>query len=143
MFVKIDRVDGFSHESNDCTVRALASACGISYADAHQIAQGMGRKSGEGFKMEQLLQSPWLSNFDIRKLCFPTKRAMILDVMKLKGNFIVRIIYKNNNLSHVFAVVDGVIYDNQPPKSKLLYIHSFWKIERKPEIEADTINEIS
>src|SRR5512143_1491954 len=93
-FVKVERLDGFSHESNDCTVRALASACGLSYADAHLIAKEMGREVGKGFWMEKLFTSQKLSGFkfDRRKFINLNRRPMIVDVMKQQGTYIVRLV---------------------------------------------------
>jgi hypothetical protein len=39
---------GFGHEHNDCTVRALARAGQITYAQAHAIAEAAGRKNAAG-----------------------------------------------------------------------------------------------
>lgn len=40
--------EGFTHERNDCTVRALRQFADISYAEAHALIKASGRKDGHG-----------------------------------------------------------------------------------------------
>lgn len=40
--------EGFTHERNDCTVRALRQFAGISYSEAHALLKAAGRKEGKG-----------------------------------------------------------------------------------------------
>lgn len=39
---------GMAREANDCTVRALAIACGVNYRDAYEFMRRNGRKPGKG-----------------------------------------------------------------------------------------------
>jgi hypothetical protein len=46
--------DGFSHETNDCGVRALALSTGMTYAKAHGLLKAEGRRDRKGTKQTQL-----------------------------------------------------------------------------------------
>ena len=46
-------------DSNDCVVRALANAAGMTYADAFELCEAAGRKRGRGMK-----RKIWLPLFE-------------------------------------------------------------------------------
>src|SRR5271156_2691424 len=46
--------EGFAFETNDCTVRALANASGLSYKEAHRIAKASGRHAHRGLKHSEV-----------------------------------------------------------------------------------------
>lgn len=48
---------GFEHETNDCTVRALACCTGIPYSEAHAHCKAKGRKDGRGMFAHALYPS--------------------------------------------------------------------------------------
>lgn len=60
--VRIGRVEftdggrGAINETNDCTVRALALACEIPYADAHRFLAQAGRKARKGVVFSRVLR---------------------------------------------------------------------------------------
>lgn len=44
------------NENKDCTVKALALVCNISYKDAHATMKRLGRKDGRGIPMRRVLK---------------------------------------------------------------------------------------
>lgn len=44
------------HETNDCTVVALATVCGVSYDDAHACLKLHGRKNRKGFAFAKFVE---------------------------------------------------------------------------------------
>ena len=45
---------GFFKENNDCAVRAIAFATGVSYSKAHDLFTAAGRKHGKGSSLEMI-----------------------------------------------------------------------------------------
>jgi hypothetical protein len=104
----VTKENRFSHEHNDCTVRALTRAAKVSYPVAHEHLQDAGRKAGKGFCLSQHLR---------------------LNKQNILGNKIVELKnverwtfgkFANENTSgrfvirahkHVAAVINGVLYD--------------------------------
>lgn len=100
------RVCGYSHEYNDCTVRAIAHARCISYTEAHTLcAQIFGRKDKHGTRYTELIlnRQSWVKPIAVHLL-----RGMTLDKFALlypRGHFVL------TTARHSVAVCDGVIYD--------------------------------
>lgn len=94
-------------EKRDCTVRAVSACLDISYSEAHEKMQKLGRKNGCGFTFRepevQCLGLELCPEFCCRKL------VKILPELS-EGRFIVRV------RRHVFAVVNGVVLDNFEPQ---------------------------
>ena len=110
-------------QSNDCTVRALATARQITYDAAYDVLKDAGRSSGRRFRMQDWLDlQPWAE-----KISFPAvKGKPRMNVAAFvhqypQGIFIVRV------AKHVFAVRDGVVFDdshNRPDRC----VYTAWKI---------------
>lgn len=115
-------VERFTHEANDCTVRALANALGIPYKLAHKIMAKAGRKDGSGVHVtawhpvyERLgitLQSIHGSTNGAKYLEHMTKRqrqdGITLERLLPRlgnGRYIIKI------RGHVLAVVNGKVLD--------------------------------
>lgn len=47
-FEDLERVAEAYREKNDCTVKAIAAACGVSYGKAHRTLAKLGRQRGRG-----------------------------------------------------------------------------------------------
>lgn len=110
-------------EHNDCVVRAMATAAGISYAIAHATCRESGRKDHKRTSLAAAMevlevrvgcQSKYISTRDLyataagprqRRQFYPTL-AKVFPLMA-KGKYIVSIGW------HAFAVIDGVQYDNR------------------------------
>ena len=101
--------DRFGNESRDCTVIAVSHCLGISYKEAHDKLAGLGRSPNMGFpfRIEYVNTLGIVVRTDIRPRTFKE----VYPLLK-QGRFIVRI------KGHVFAVVDGVIYDSEPSTSR-------------------------
>jgi hypothetical protein len=122
------------HQTRDCTVRALAMVLAIGYDAAYEILKGAGRKCSVGFNIEGWARKATLVDgvgdqvyFGLQAMGFyqasvwkaahkgerygipkATKRYRLMDFLKdnPKGRFIV------GTAKHVFAVVDGTVYDD-------------------------------
>jgi hypothetical protein len=90
-------------DKNDCTVRAIAHARCIPYAEAHEALRKAGRQNGKGFDIYYYLtRQPWAravrwhecKTFDAFAMKYP------------KGHYILA------STRHAVAVVDGAIYDS-------------------------------
>jgi len=109
-------------ETNDCTVRALASASGMHYEKAHALLKKNGRKDRCGARFYTMQKAYNEANFSLHSVHGTTNQAKYvaritstkaqegITLGKLlprltKGSFIV------NVTSHAIAVVDGKVLD--------------------------------
>jgi hypothetical protein len=123
------RKEGFTQEKNDCTVRAVAIACEVSYADAHEELRQRGRKDGKGFAMTPSFKANpvvcgkrLVKAFDFidnqgKCICLVTARRMFP-----RGRYIVR------KSGHAFALIDGVDHDLSG-NSKWIMVKAMWRVE--------------
>lgn len=131
-------------EYNDCTVRALATACGMHYTNAYRIIENEGRMPGKGFNFARLMAERFKVYQDIhncreanggvpRPFLFWDKRRLgyrpgtfakfLNEVVTPTGIYIVR------TERHVFAVVHGVVHDTAPTDARKR-VHHYWQIMR-------------
>ena len=110
-------------QRNDCTVRALATVQGLGYDEAYDLLAGAGRKCGRGFHLVDFLTGQeWTE-----KLSFPAQAGR--PRMNLatfcqeypQGRYICRV------AKHVIAVIDGVVYDEQP-SDPARCVYTAWRI---------------
>lgn len=101
----------------DCTVIALAIATGKPYDQCYAECAAGGRKPSRSFDFEEFIQhNPVLLGHHITRLSFPAvkgQRRMHTSTFCERyndGAFIARV------AKHVFAVLDGVVYDEEPPR---------------------------
>jgi hypothetical protein len=113
------------HQTRDCTVRALAKVLAIRYDAAYEILKGAGRKCSVGFNIEGWARKATLVDgfgdqvyFGLNAMGFhkgerygipkATKRYRLMDFLRdnPRGRFIV------GTAKHVFAVVDGMVFDD-------------------------------
>lgn len=118
--------EGFSHESSDCVVRALANAASIPYTYAHAFMKHRGRLDGEGILPSELEALHGLVIEGKELLVYPlghsweaahgwitpldTSITLFIDEHPI-GSFMVHV------QGHIFAVVDGVILDKMEETS--------------------------
>ena len=117
------------HSKNDCIVRALAVACDVSFDRAYDVLAEAGRKHYRPFDFRKWAKSPVpLIRLGVRLTWHPfpflygeprMNPAKFCERVKI-GRWILR------TVDHVFAVVDGVVYDEQCPTSKRLCIYGAW-----------------
>lgn len=128
-FIQSDGGRGASRrpkQSNDCTVRALAIARNMAYDDAYDLLAEAGRKCARGFHLQH-----WLNDQPFaRKMAFQAVKGQrrmnpaAFCARFTKGRYICRA------SKHVFAVIDGVLYDtarNRPDRC----IYTAWEIAIK------------
>jgi hypothetical protein len=103
-------------ERNDCVVRALANATGLTYEDAHDLVKWHGRRNGKAtYRTDELLDSlfPGMRIFSIKAF---RHDPLMMACPTTLGQFIIRhptgrfVCLKRG---HAFAVVNGVVLDRQ------------------------------
>lgn len=118
----------FAEERNDCTVRALANASGISYYDAYAAFQKAGRKSNRGTRYN--VWAPLYKSFGFNKMVAYGETGGVykrsiemavkgMDVEATNGMTLGRFIKANPVgtfivivRKHALCVKDGVVYDS-------------------------------
>jgi hypothetical protein len=123
------RNEGFTHETNDCTVRAVAIACNVPYTQAHVELARRGRKDGKGIAMRATV---------MKDPVFCGKRLVpVFDMMKNNGKCICLVTarkmfpkgrYTIVKSGHAFALVDGVDHDLSG-NSKWIMVKIMWRVE--------------
>ena len=109
-------------DKNDCAVRALAVACGVSYATASAVYSARGRRLKAGTEVtlsaelcEQILEMKRVT------LAEGLRLEAFLEVAKT-GSYMVR------KAGHMFAVVEGVVHDWQSTTRENTKILGVWKV---------------
>lgn len=121
-------------ETNDCTVKTLAHATGISYTEAHNICASYGRKPRRAHKdwFRMMLEisrglEHSLAHLKFQRVSYVgTRDCSTLEAFVEKhphGTFILDI------RNHVFAVKDGKVYDAFLPQSRSRLIQA-WQVVR-------------
>lgn len=92
---------GFTHEDNDCAVRAHALFTGSSYEESHAIFKKLGRRDGRGTKNRTILT------------ILNEKYHCVMDKMTLNQ---LRHSYPKGRVyalkrGHAFTLIDGVLHD--------------------------------
>lgn len=124
-------VNRFKEESSDCSVRALANACGIRYIESHRIHEIMGRKYGNVTRLETCVDIYMQYGFNIIVRDKIAKK-MSIGERKLKTSFMfgkrkIQTFIRNHqtgsyiiiignrkwkgNMGHALALVNGVLID--------------------------------
>jgi hypothetical protein len=137
MFVETDggrKESGFGSEDYDCTVRALAHVSGLTYADCHRTAELAGRLYGCKSSMQRIINQAaaegkiqvvrthkYKTFFGQSALTCPTVAQWLKMPENCEGKFIVRW------HGHVFAVINGVIFDSYPPRmgKRVMFVWKF------------------
>lgn len=110
-------------QKNDCTVRAIALARNLPYDEAYELLALAGRKCAKGFVLKTWLkEQSWAT-----MISFPAiKGQRRMNPATFVQNYPTgRYICKT--AKHVFAVIDGVVYDegeNRPDRC----IYTAWKL---------------
>lgn len=98
-------------QSNDCTVRALASACDVEYDHAYDMLAQAGRKSGHGFDFRSWSKDIDFAGYRFQWMSFPAIKGRLREtpvtfaIAHKEGRFVLRC------AKHVLACVDGVVMD--------------------------------
>ena len=117
------KASGFSQESKDCTVRALSICCAVSYEEAHAALASEGRRTARPCTTSVLLRAvnkfkhaePLTVPRELKNIYLPdgfyVQRWLGCNIKTFvqnlgPGRYLISI------KKHVFAVIDGVIYDS-------------------------------
>lgn len=109
-------------EQNDCTVRSLANATGMDYADAHALLKKHGRKDRRGAQYRTFVDAYAEAGFEVVSVHGTTRCARvaerIAEVEASKGITLKTImpnlqhgVYIVNTTGHALAVVHGKVID--------------------------------
>lgn len=105
-------------QRNDCTVRALVSACGVPYDDAYDLLSEAGRKSGKGFEFRSWAdRSGSCGGFRFVWIPFQAVRGerrmdpARFAVSHPHGRYVLK------TAKHVIACVDGKVHDEERPRA--------------------------
>ena len=109
-------------QKNDCTVRAVALVFSLSYDKAYEMLKSAGRKSHDGFYINEWADEVLINGKRLRWQPFQAikgqKRMNPVTFAQQfnKGRWIVR------TAGHVFAFIDGVAYDDiREPDGRCIY----------------------
>lgn len=110
----IQRPEGFENECKDCTVRAMSLVANIPYSIVHSAFEKSGRKNKHGFHMK---------SGGIHKVC----KVLGIEAKQVKrhGSLIgfINKFPKGRYLcvkrGHAFAVIDGVVHDEDKMHSQI------------------------
>lgn len=126
-------------ERNDCTVRALATVCGVSYDEAYDFIQSEGRASNSAVNFNRIMYGvldPVIGDprtvfgFTATRQTFPAvkgQRRMNPATFRKRfptGRYVVW------TARHVFAIIDGVAYDTHRQREDRC-IYGAWKFEKR------------
>ena len=118
-------------EKNDCTVRAIAKIFNMSYKRAHSFCEGMGRRERKGYPLPYWLYQCWVNKqmvlgkklehrFYLAEMPRYTVREFI-ELKASKGTFMIQVD------EHVFAVINGIIYDDKKWDWETAKVISYFK----------------
>lgn len=102
-------------QRNDCTVRALAVACGIHYDVAHALLAAAGRATGKRFDLKSWAKVSDVGSKRFTWRGFPAvKGERRMDPERFaaahpRGAYILK------TAKHVIACVDGIVHDDRRP----------------------------
>ena len=131
-------------ETNDCTVRALASASKMPYEDAHILLNKHGRKNHIGASFRSMMNAYLEAGFELKSVHGTTQNAKWVarhtNMFACEGITLAKILpklgkgsYILNVTGHAVAVVDGNLIDTFPNPVGKRVIAVFKKIEKPAE----------
>ena len=110
------------YQINDCVVRALAIACRVKYDDVYDKLKRAGRKSHQGFDLDEWLGVSPVCTLQ-RTFTKVNKKGLTVNNFvsrHSKGTFLIM------NHHHVWVVIDGVHHDMIRVKDQPLA--SIWRV---------------
>lgn len=121
------------NETADCTVRALSIAADISYDEAHQICEDLGRPHRRGFRMpvEQCFKLAGCVATKVDhtyRSSYGTHQMTVATVAKRfpRGSYIARI------RGHVLAIVDGQVQDWSV--GRRFKLNGLWRVTKQRQM---------
>lgn len=123
----------FPHETNDCTVKALAAATGVSYLTAHDLLAKRGRKIGKGFNslvMIEEIQKLGKEVKDVGSLIIPhTKTVRAFGARNYKGTYLIR------TKGHILCSKNGVVQDWTVGRCHRIL--NVWRVDEKKQVDSE------
>ena len=143
---------GFTHETRDCAVRAIAIATETSYAEVHAKLKLQGRRNRQGTSINQIQAA-------LRSLTAETETIYTVDFGGLYSHITYPTLadtlrkyqtgrYVVITTDHAQAVIDGVVHDDgliAGPRSRVKRVFRVvpkQKQAAQPDIMQDQINEL-
>lgn len=128
-------------ENNDCTVRALASASGMLYEDAHVLLKKYGRKDRHGAKFSTMHSAYDEAGFVVNSVHGTTGQARFVARFTKReaeagvtlGKILPKLAFGEyivNITGHAVAVVNGKVIDIFDNKAGKRVVAVFKKIEK-------------
>lgn len=130
-FDNITLTDGGKRESgivdkNDCTVKAIALACDVSYEEAYQFMQKNGRKPGKGAAFELIIQRHDFKIFGRTLIYTPIYRSKGIPMLITRNPWIQEGTWILHMTRHVAVLKDGKLFDSFDSSRKM--INRAWKV---------------
>ena len=109
-FDKLNNAANRMGETNDCSVKALATVCSISYSKAHALMAKHGRKPRQGAHTWQTLQAVTEMGFEVEVIKNPKYKTInqfeqALKAGKIRGAWLVHV------CRHIAGAKRGVLAD--------------------------------
>lgn len=135
-FVHVDgRTAELAGEKNDCTVRSLSVVAGLPYGAAHRTMELAGRRPRKGIAITTVYPTgdtvKRIANYDVKEVFrsgfdkfygFKTDITVAEALRRFpRGRFVFR------TKHHVFAVIDGTIYDCNAPDGMRRRVSRVWQ----------------
>jgi len=137
-------------DTNDCCVRALMMAAGITYEAAHEFCKQAGRKLNDGMRNDQITKSIRLAGFNVSMVHIPGVRKEYtlkkafgreyyypLYASKTYNQTVNQFIAAHpvgtfivSNQTHAFTIIDGVVFDWSNFKNKKRRnVRYYWQLK--------------
>lgn len=130
---KGSRAPEFFNEKDDCAVRAIANACGVSYMKAHKACADHGRAKRSGMFVDAF-DAALNSLVKIKKSNTFKKNYFVIGELTKSGITLGRFIKENSTgtwivmiANHFLAIEAGSIIDTTYPSDKS-HVYYAWKI---------------
>ncbi len=120
-------------DKDDCSVRALAVACGVPYAVASVALSVTGRRVKQGTDLETTirLHEEFLGMVRVR-----SAKGMDLETFCLvapKGAYVV------HKKGHAFAVIDGIVHDWESTTKPSTMVLRVWRVTDKARAKMEML----
>ena len=115
-------------ETNDCTVKAIAAACDVSYGKAHRTLAKLGRKQGRGVTMATMTQAMERLGFGVNLYNAMNHEAIGTTIKRFTrehatGKYIIC------SKGHAMAVVNGELIDWTADTAGRRKVVSVWEVK--------------
>jgi len=123
-------------DASDCSIRALAVACGLRYATASAVFASQGRAHGRGTDLltTELVHERLLAMRRVRAV--ESWRLAHVAQMLSKGRYVL------HKRKHAFALVDGVIHDWAGGTGPGTIVLRIWHVTEETEERAKKLEAI-